>query len=105
MTIPREAPDIPLLLPDFRADFSWNGRSASVFAQRLLPGSEHPHQRHFYVRSPEGQYHETDYLKICRQLTHPPRSNTVQSIALAFEREPHQHDESTLPDLLNLCRP
>lgn len=98
------APDIPLLHPE-HADFSWNGKACRIHHQRLNPGGTIRHGLNYYLVDPDGLFHEITLREIRRHLTFTPEDNSAESIALAFEKEPHQHEPDHLRQLTILCRP
>lgn len=101
---PAPAGSIPLLHPQ-HADFCWNGRACAIHHQRLTMGGKLKHPQNFYLEDPDGLFHEINLTEIRRHLTHMPDEPTAEAVALAFEKEPHQHEPEHLPQLLTLCRP
>lgn len=95
---------IPLIHPTTRSSFAWHGRSATIHAQRASYGSKDTSETHFYLQDPEGQFHEILYTECRRHLECPPPIPTVAAIAIAFEKDSHQHEPEHLPQLITLCR-
>ena len=96
------APDIPMLHPLIQTEFTWGGQRCSIHAQRKKPDTLRLHQHWFYLRRPDGSFHELQHSRLRQHLTHPPEFSTTTCIAACLEAEPGQTTER-LEQIIAAC--
>lgn len=93
------AESIPLIHPRIFVEFPWAGRVAAVHAQRKESGSPAIHPDWYYLRLPDGTFHEVQFRRLRKILEHIPEYSCCRTIAICLEKEFHQSDER----LLQIC--